>query len=188
MAFKFEEHEILKGLYVITPHLFTDFRGDYKKVYEKNIYTANGFPQSFTETSEIVSNKGVLRGLHFQTQNSQAKLVHVIKGKIFDVAVDLRSGSETFGQWAGFLLTESENKAVLIPEDFAHGFLALEDNTIFTYQCSGEYCPEYCGGIQWDDPALNVTWPLEDIGSPILSDKDKYSNMTLEEYRRKYID
>lgn len=187
MAFSFQEHDKLKGLYVITPHLFTDFRGDYKKAYEKEVYTANGIPQDFTETSEIVSNRGVLRGLHFQTEDSQAKLVHVIKGKIYDVAVDLRPGSKTFGQWAGFLLTEGDNKSIFVPEDFAHGFLVLEDNTVFTYQCSGKYRPEYCGGIRWDDPELNIEWPLGDLEEPILSDKDKYSNMTVAEYRQKFI-
>lgn len=184
VPFHFQEHETIKGLFEITPHLFTDFRGGYKKVYEKTIYSTNGIPQEFTETSEIVSGKGVLRGLHYQTKDSQAKLVHVIKGKIYDVAVDLRPGSETFGQWAGFLLTEGDNKAVFIPEDFAHGFLVLEDDTIFTYQCSGVYRPEYCGGIQWDDPGLNITWPLDNIGSPIMSEKDKH-NITVETYRQR---
>lgn len=188
MAFQFEEHSTIKGLYVITPHLFTDFRGDYKKVYEKNAYAANGILHAFTETSEIVSGKGVLRGLHYQTENSQAKLVHVIKGKIFDVAVDLRPGSETLGQWAGFLLEEGDNKAVFIPENFAHGFLVLEDNTVFTYQCSGQYCPEYCGGIRWNDPSLNVAWPLDEIGMPILSEKDKSGTISVEEYRRRFVD
>lgn len=187
MGFTFEEDEKIKGLRVINVHRFTDFRGEYKKVYEQNIYSENQIPMVFTETSEIVSNRGVLRGLHFQTHNSQAKLVHVIKGKIYDVAVDLRPDSETFGQWKGYLLTEGDGKSVLVPEDFAHGFLVLEDNTIFTYQCSGKYEPEYCGGIRWDDPALNIPWPLGDLEEPILSDKDKYSNMTVEEYRKKYI-
>lgn len=188
VPFDFEEHETIKGLYLITPHLFTDFRGGYKKVYEKNAYSDHGIGQSFSETSEIVSGKGVLRGLHYQTKDSQAKLVHVIKGKIFDVAVDLRLNSDTFGQWAGFMLEEGENNAVFIPEDFAHGFLVLEDNTVFTYQCSGEYRPEYCGGIRWDDPDLNVAWPLEEIGTPILSEKDKNNTITVEEYSRRFVD
>lgn len=179
----FQEHETIRGLYVITPHLFTDFRGDYKKVYEKGAYSAYGIIQEFSETSEITSNKGVLRGLHYQTRDSQAKLVHVIKGKIFDVAIDLRPNSKTFGEWASFLLTEADNKSVFIPENFAHGFVALEDNTIFSYQCSGVYRSEYCGGIMWDDSDLSIDWPLakEEI---ILSEKDRH-NIRLIDYKKK---
>lgn len=180
----FQEHETIRGLYVITPHLFTDFRGDYKKVYEKGAYSAHGISQAFSETSEIVSGKGVCRGLHYQTVDSQAKLVHVIKGKLFDVAVDLRPDSETFGQWAGYLLSGDDNKAIFIPEDFAHGFLVLEDQTIFTYQCSGTYRPEYCGGIMWNDSDLSIDWPLtkEEI---ILSEKDKH-NIRLIDYKKNH--
>ena len=185
VPFSFQEHSTIRGLYLITPHLFSDFRGDYKKVYEKEIYAAHGIRAEFTETSEIVSGKGVLRGLHYQTVDSQAKLVHVIKGKIYDVAVDLRPDSETFGQWAGYLLEEGDNKAVYIPEDFAHGFLVLEDNTVFTYQCSGVYRPEYCGGIQWNESELSIDWPLEDIPEVILSEKDRSSNITVWEYRER---
>ena len=183
--FSFQEDSRIKGLTLIYPHLFRDFRGDYIKVYEKEIYSEHGIHAVFTETSEIVSGKGVLRGLHYQTKDSQAKLVHVIRGKIFDVAVDLRPNSETFGEWRGFLLEGGDNKAVYVPEDFAHGFLVLEDNTVFTYQCSGIYRPEYCGGIKWNDDALSIEWPLEKIGDPILSEKDRSSNITIEEYRRK---
>lgn len=182
MPFTFEEHPLIKDLYTITPHLFTDIRGDYKKTYEKYIYTEHGLRQEFTETSEIISNRGVFRGLHFQTVDSQAKLVHVIKGRIFDVAVDLRTESKTFGKWASFLLSDEDNQVVLIPEGFAHGFLALEDNTIFTYQCSGAYRPEYCGGIRWDDADLNIDWPLDEVGHMIMSEKDKH-NISIREYQ-----
>ena len=185
MGFDFKEHEVIKGVYVITPHRFSDFRGDYIKVFEKNIYGENGITQLFNETSEIVSNRGVLRGLHFQTKDSQAKLVHVIKGKIFDVAVDLRKGSSTFGQFACFTLTPEDRKTIFIPEDFAHGFLTLEDDTIFTYQCSGSYRPEYCGGIMWNDREIGIDWPLDEE-EIILSDKDK-KNMSISNYRDKYI-
>ena len=180
--FRFQEHEEIKGLYLINCKLFTDFRGDYKKVYEKKEYCAHGITQEFTETSDIVSARGVLRGLHYQTQDSQAKLVHVIKGKLFDVAVDLRPDSPTFGKWASFLLTEGDNRAVFIPEDFAHGFVALEDNTVFSYQCSGVYRPEYCGGIIWNDSELSIDWPLAK-GEIILSEKDK-KNIRLVDYKR----
>lgn len=185
MGFDFKEHEIIKGVYIITPHKFSDFRGDYIKVYEKNIYAENGVTQSFSETSEIVSSKGVLRGLHFQTKDSQAKLVHVIKGKIFDVAVDLRPNSETFGKYVCFTLTPENRETIFIPEDFAHGFVALEDNTIFTYQCSGIYRPEFCGGIMWNDQEIGVEWPI-DKSEIVLSEKDK-SNISLRNYRERYL-
>ena len=181
--FTFTEHEIIKGLYTITPKLFTDFRGGYRKVYERDVYCRHGISQIFSESSEITSNKGVFRGLHYQTKDSQAKLVRVIKGTIFDIAVDLRPDSETFGQCATFLLKEGDNKAVFIPEDFAHGFLALENNTIFAYMCTGTYRPEYCGGIAWDDPQLAIDWPIKEL---ILSEKDQH-NMSVEDYRSSVI-
>lgn len=172
MAFTFSKTNI-NELLVITPHMFLDDRGLYKKYYEKNIFKENGITCEFTESSDIVSDKGVIRGLHYQTEKSQAKLIHVIKGSIFDVAVDLRKDSSTFGQWYSKLLTAEDNLAMFIPEGFAHGFLALEDNTIFSYQCSGEYVPSACGGIKWDDSDLNIDWPINLIDKLIISDKDK---------------
>ena len=186
LEMKIIEHERIKGLKIIDTDTVKDFRGEYNKKYEKNIYEDSGIYDVFTETSEILSSKGVLRGLHFQTRYSQAKLVHVIKGKVYDVAVDLRPDSETFGEWAGFYLEEGDNKAVMIPENFAHGFLVLEDNTIFTYQCSGTYDPPSCGGIQWDDASLNISWPLEKIESLKISEKDMHKNMSLLEYKAKF--
>ncbi len=186
MPFLFEEHRRIKGLYIITPHSFIDCRGEYKKVYEKNIYAEHGLTQSFNEASEIVSDKGVLRGLHFQIEDSQAKLLHVIRGSLFDVAVDLRVGSPSFGEWASFTLSGNYNKAIFIPEGFAHGFLTLENQTIFAYQCSGKYIPASCGGIAWDDPTLAINWPLpEGMVEPILSEKDK-NNMSITEFAAKF--
>lgn len=172
MGFEFKDTDIC-GLKVIEVHMAPDERGIYRKYYEKNIYKENGIDVDFTESSDIFSRKGVIRGLHYQTINSQAKLLHVIKGKIYDVALDLRPESETFGQWKGIFLNENDNKAIFIPEGFAHGFLALEEDTIFSYQCSGKYIPSACGGIIWNDTKLNITWPLNDIKKLILSDKDK---------------
>jgi len=183
MAFEFEKTEIA-GLMVIHPHMYPDERGLYKKNYEKNIFEENGIVSSFTESSDLYSNKGALRGLHYQTADSQAKLIHVISGVLFDVALDLRADSPTFGHYHTELLKAEENKVVFIPEGFAHGFIALTDGTIFSYQCSGSYVPEACGGIRWDDPDLNIPWPLKEYGveKVIATEKDK-KWPTLSEYR-----
>lgn len=174
MAFKFEQTE-MEGLIVITPHMFPDERGLYKKCYEKNIYRANGITEEFGETSDIYSQKGALRGLHYQTEEAQAKLIHVISGTLFDVALDLRVHSKTFGKYHTELLKAEEQKVLYIPSGFAHGFISLEDNTIFSYQCSGKYIPEACGGIRWDDEELNIPWPLKEYGidNVIATAKDR---------------
>lgn len=182
MAFEFYKTKI-DGLLVITPHMFPDERGLYKKYFEKEFFEAHGINSKFTESSDLYSKKGALRGLHYQSKNSQAKLIHVIAGTLFDVALDLREDSSTYGQYHVELLTASDNKVVFIPEGFAHGFIALEDNTVFSYQCSGKYDPKSCGGIRWDDPELNIPWPLEEYGVTeiIATDKDR-KWPTLEEY------
>ena len=182
MPFKFQKTEI-DGLLVFKPHIFTDMRGLYNKNYEKYIFAENGISCDFTECSDLYSKKGVIRGLHYQTRESQAKLIHVIKGILFDVAVDLREGSRTFGKYHMVLLDDQNRQGVFIPEGFAHGFLSLMDDTIFTYQCSGRYIPEACGGIQWNDPGLNIPWPLNEYGIErvILTEKDK-NWPTLDEY------
>ncbi len=173
MSFEFEKIEI-DGVIRIIPHLFEDVRGVYNKIYEKEIFKKNGIVSDFTESSDLYSTKGALRGLHYQTKSPQAKLVHCISGKIYDVVVDLRTSSKTFGEWHGEILSADDNIALYIPEGFAHGFIALEDNTIFSYQCSGEYLPEYCGGIRWDDTELKITWPLKEYGidNIIATEKD----------------
>ena len=145
MPFEFGKTNI-KGLIVIKPHMFPDDRGLYKKYYEKNIFAENGISCRFTESSDLYSKKGALRGLHYQTVDSQAKLIHVISGVLFDVALDLRENSLTFGEYHTELLKAEDNKVIFIPEGFAHGFIALTDNTVFSYQCSGRYVPEACGG------------------------------------------
>lgn len=174
MSFIFNKTEI-DDLISIMPHMFLDERGVYKKYYEKNIFAENGITCEFSESSDLHSKKGALRGLHYQMVESQAKLIHVISGTVFDVALDLRPNSKTFGQYHTELLKAEENKVVFIPEGFAHGFISLTDNTIFSYQCSGRYIPEVCGGIRWDDPVLNIPWPLEEygIGQVIVTEKDK---------------
>lgn len=182
MPFVFKKTEI-EGLLVIEPHMFPDDRGLYEKHYEKFVFAENGITCDFTESSDLYSAKGALRGLHYQTEESQTKLIHVIKGKLFDVAVDLRDNSPTFGKYHVELLDAEEHKVVFIPEGFAHGFIALMDDTIFSYQCSGRYIPRACGGIRWDDPTLNIPWPLTEYGVDrvIATEKDK-TWPTFEEY------
>lgn len=174
MAFDFIKTEF-EGLFVIKPHKFEDFRGLYEKHYEANIFKEHGLDLSFTESSDLYTNKGSIRGLHFQTVESQAKLVRVVKGKIFDVAIDMRKDSKTYMKHFSIILDDQENISVYIPEGFAHGFLALEDDTIFSYHCCGRYLPEFCGGLRWDDPKLNIKWPIEEysINSMLITDKDQ---------------
>ena len=172
MSLRFNKTSIA-GLTLIEPHLFFDERGCYKKYYEKNAFAENGISGEFTESSEIISGKGVIRGLHYQTKFSQAKLIHVIAGEIFDVALDLRPESDTFEKWEAFHLRSDKHIILYIPEGFAHGFLALENNTVFSYQCTGKYDPIASEGILWNDPTLNINWPLSRVDKVIVSEKDK---------------
>lgn len=182
MSFEFKNTE-MDGLLLITHHYYSDDRGTYKKFYEKKTFFENGVTCEFTESSDLCSKKGALRGLHYQTEDSQAKLIHVISGIIFDVALDLRENSPTFGCCHTELLKSTENKAVFIPEGFAHGFIALTDDVIFSYQSSGRYRPEECGGIRWNDPNLSIPWPLEEYGVKEIIVTEKDSNWpTLTEY------
>lgn len=185
MAFEFKKIEI-EGLVIIQPHMYSDDRGLYKKYYEKRIFAENGITCEFTESSDLYSKKGTLRGLHYQTINSQAKLIHVIEGTLFDVALDLREDSVTFGKFHTELIKAKENKVIYIPEGFAHGFISLTEDMIFSYQCSGSYMPEACAGIRWDDPELSIPWPLEEYGieKVIATEKDK-NWPTLAEYKSK---
>lgn len=185
MAFHFHKTEI-DGVMIIEPHMFPDTRGLYEKHYEKRIFAKNGIIFEFTESSDLFSRKGALRGLHYQNEESQAKLVRVIQGVLFDVALDLRNGSPTFGKYHTELLDGRKRSAVFIPEGFAHGFLSLTDDTVFSYQSSGRYIPEACGGIRWDDPGLNIPWPLSEYGIDhvVATEKDQ-SWPTLREYIEK---
>ena len=187
MAFEFKKTKI-EGLLIIQPHMYPDERGLYEKFYERNIFAENGVTCSFTEASDLSSKKGALRGLHYQTVDSQAKLIHAISGVLFDVALDLRENSPTFGEYHTELLKAKDNKIIFIPEGFAHGFIALTDNTIFSYLCSGRYVPEACGGIRWDDPELSIPWPLKEYGveKVIATEKDK-NWPTLSEYKLRNV-
>ena len=179
----------IEGLCVITPAVHGDARGYFMETYSQRDMEEAGLPIVFVQDNQSMSSKGVLRGLHFQKQYSQTKLVRVIKGEVYDVAVDLRSGSETYGKWHGELLTEENKKQFLIPRGFAHGFLVLSDTAEFCYKCDDFYHPNDEGGLAWNDPAIGIDWPqlqgeyqgsasaegytLED-GTPLnLSDKDQ---------------
>lgn len=169
------ERTPIKGLTLIHPHVFEDERGYFIKDFERNFYTENGLPVDFLEANESKSKKGTIRGLHFQQKFSQGKLIRVIKGSVYDVAVDLRFGSPTFGKWMGFELSEYNHDVLYIPEGFAHGFLALEEDSIFSYKCTNKYAPEFDSGVKFNDPEIGVEWPVERVGgwaNVITSAKD----------------
>ena len=176
--FKFTETEI-EGVYIIEPIVFGDNRGYFMETYNYNEFKEAGLDMVFVQDNQSKSKKGVLRGLHFQKTHSQGKLVRVIEGEVFDVAVDLRKDSKTYGKWVGVILSKDNKKQFYIPEGFAHGFLVLSDEAEFTYKCTDFYHPEDEGGIAWNDPDIGVKWPMEGIEKVILSDKDK-NNKKLE--------
>ena len=149
----------IAGLCIIQPAVHGDSRGYFMETYNQNDMREAGLDMVFVQDNQSMSVKGVLRGLHFQKQYAQGKLVRVIKGSVFDVAVDLRKGSETFGKWFGVELTEENKKQCYIPEGFAHGFLVLSDIAEFCYKCTDFYHPGDEGGLAWNDPAIGIVWP-----------------------------
>ena len=177
--FLFKETSI-KGVYIIEPNKYGDNRGYFMETYKEEDFKAAGLDYRFVQDNQSSSRKGVLRGLHFQKTFPQAKLVRVLKGEVFDVAVDLRKGSETYGQWVGVLLSEENHRQFMIPRGFAHGFLVVSETAEFAYKCDEKYHPEDEGGLLWNDPDVNVQWPK--VGEVILSEKDK-KNPLLSESR-----
>lgn len=180
--FTFTETKI-KGVYIIDVKTYGDHRGYFMETYKEDDFTAAGLNYRFVQDNQSSSRKGVLRGLHFQKTYPQAKIVRVLKGEVFDVAVDLRKGSETYGQWVGVLLSEANHRQFMIPRGFAHGFVVVSDQAEFAYKCDEKYHPEDEGGLLWNDPDVNVEWP--DVGEIILSEKDK-KNPTLAECRMEF--
>lgn len=176
----------ISGLVKIHPFFAPDERGFFSKVFEKEIFKRNGIMIEPFEELQSYSHKGVLRGLHFQRQHSQDKLVRVLHGKVFDVAVDLRRGSDTFGQWEGFYLSAEQREMLYIPKGFAHGFLALEEDTLFSYLCGDRYDPQSDGGILWKDTDLGVKWPLDEVEKVIISEKDQ-KLQTFSQFKDLYI-
>ncbi len=175
--FTFQESEI-KGVYIIDVKCYGDQRGYFMEIYKQSDFEAAGLIYHFVQDNQSASRKGVLRGLHFQKTHPQAKLVRVISGEVYDAAVDLRVGSNTYGKWTGVILSEENKRQFLIPRGFAHGFVVLSDFAIFSYKCDDFYHPEDEGGILWNDPEIGIEWP--DVDEIILSEKDK-KNPTLAE-------
>ncbi len=163
----------IDGLYLIKPKLFRDDRGYFFESYSKKEFFDAGLKMEFVQDNQSFSKQGVLRGLHFQTINSQGKLVRVIKGEIFDVAVDLRKESSTYGSYEAFILNEENQNQLYIPEGFAHGFLTLSDEAIINYKCTDYYNPQGESGIIFDDSTLGIKWPLDKVKKVILSEKDR---------------
>ncbi|WP_286906555.1 dTDP-4-dehydrorhamnose 3,5-epimerase [Clostridium sp. UBA1652] len=176
----------IKDLYIIEPKVFGDSRGYFMEVYNKDDFFEAGLTMEFVQDNESRSKKGVLRGMHFQTKHTQGKLVRATRGEVYDVAVDLRKGSPTFGQWEGVLLTEENKRQFYVPEGFAHGFLVVSDEAVFNYKCTDFYSPEYDSGLLWNDPEVGIKWPLEGIDKLLLSEKDKVQK-TLKELDLQFI-
>lgn len=167
--------EIIKtsidGVVILEPKVFGDNRGYFMETYSKSDFAQVGLFYDFVQDNQSKSSKGVLRGLHFQKKHPQAKCVRVLEGEVFDVAVDLRKNSPTYGRYVGVVLSENNNRIFMIPRGFAHGFLVLSDFATFAYKCDDFYHPEDEGGIMWDDPDINIQWPfVDDI---VLSEKDR---------------
>ena len=163
----------IEGLYVIEPTVFKDERGYFMETYNQNDFKEAGLDITFVQDNQSMSVKGVLRGLHFQKQYPQGKLVRAVRGTVFDVAVDLRSDSKTYGKWFGVTLSAENKKQFYIPEGFAHGFLVLSDEAEFAYKCTDFYHPGDEGGLLWSDPEIGVDLPIEPGMELIISDKDK---------------
>lgn len=171
---KFKKNETsIEGVYVIEPTVFGDERGYFMETYSEAEFAEIGITNKFVQDNQSKSRKGVLRGLHFQKQNSQAKLVRVIKGAVYDVAVDLRPGSKTYGKYEGVMLTEENKKMFMIPRGFAHGFLVVSDEAEFVYKCDDIYNHEVEGGLKWDDPDVNIAWPMDGIDKSELLTSEK---------------
>jgi len=159
----------LPGCMVIEPQVFGDTRGFLYESYNEGKFRAAGIDRRFVQSNVSRSSRGVLRGLHYQWPHPQGKLVSVLEGEVYDVAVDIRRGSPTFGQWTAVMLTGQNHRHFWIPEGFAHGFCVVSEHATFTYQCTDLYHPETDGGVSWNDPAIGIDWP---ISEPLLSDKD----------------
>ena len=174
MPFEFEKQSI-EDVILIKPKVFGDNRGFFMETYKKSEFVANGIDVEFTQDNHSKQTKGVLRGLHYQAKPyGQAILIRCVKGSIYDVAVDIRKNSKTFGQYVKVELSEENRNMVFIPEGFAHGFVALSDDVEIFYKASGEYVPQADKGILWNDKEINIDWGID--FEPILSDKDKYQS------------
>lgn len=162
----------IEGLVVVEPTVFGDSRGYFMETYNYNDFKAAGLDMIFVQDNQSKSKKGVLRGLHYQKKNPQGKLVRVVSGEVYDVAVDLRKGSKSYGKWYGVLLSAENKRQFYIPEGFAHGFLVVSDTAEFVYKCTRFYDPTDEGGLLWNDTEIGVEWPISEGMEILLSDKD----------------
>jgi dTDP-4-dehydrorhamnose 3,5-epimerase len=170
MSFTVEPLEI-PDVVVVSPTLRRDTRGWFMETYRASVFEALGLPEHFVQDNLVRSVRGALRGMHYQLDPAaQGKLVSVVHGRIFDVAVDVRGGSESYGRWVGRLLDEASGESLWIPPGFAHGYIVLSENAYVSYKVTAEYRPELDGGFRWDDPEVGILWPLDD---PLLSDRDR---------------
>jgi len=169
MSIKISRTEIPEVL-IVEPEVFEDSRGFFLESFHQQKYSGKGINKTFVQDNHSRSSKNTLRGLHYQLNTPQAKLVYAVTGKIFDVAADIRKGSPTFGKWVGIVLSDENRFQLYIPEGFAHGICVLSETADVTYKCSALYSPETDSGVNWSDPCLNINWP---VFSPLLSDKDK---------------
>ncbi len=160
----------LPGVKIFEPKVFEDRRGFFMETWNASRYAEWGIPADFVQDNLSLSTRGILRGLHYQQPNPQGKLVYVLQGEVFDVAVDIRYGSPTFGQWTGVSLSAQNRRQLYIPEGFAHGFCVVSEVALFAYKCTEFYLPDNDKGIHWNDPELNIQWPIVE---PTLSAKDK---------------
>lgn len=160
----------LPDVLILEPKSFGDARGFFMETWQQERYEAIGIKEKFVQDNLSFSSRGVLRGLHYQNPNAQGKLVSVVQGEVFDVAVDIRVGSPTLGQWVGVNLSGENHRQLWVPPGFAHGFCVLSDTAYFTYKCTDVYTPSAEGGIMWNDPDIGIEWPIEDA---LLSEKDK---------------
>lgn len=175
----------LKDAYILEPKVFGDHRGFFMETYNAKLLEEQGFSLNFVQDNHALSKEsGVLRGLHYQLEPfAQTKIVRVTKGAVYDVILDIREGSPTYGQWEGFILSEDNKRQLLVPRGFAHGYCTLVENTEFLYKVDNYYSPEHDRGIAWDDPDLNIDWPTS---NPILSDKDT-KHPYLKDLERQFI-
>lgn len=165
----FSPSPVLEDVIIIEPDIIADTRGHFMETYHREKFAASGIDVTFVQHNQSMSVRGTLRGLHYQIKRPQGKLVRILYGEVFDVAVDIRRSSPTCGKWHGIVLSADNKKAVYIPPNFAHGFCVLSDRAEFSYKCTDFYAPEYERAIRWNDPDLAIDWPNND---PILSDKD----------------
>lgn len=162
---------------ILEPKVFGDDRGFFMETFRANEFAENCAVRDFVQENHSKSRQGILRGLHYQMEQTQGKLVRVVSGCVYDVAVDVRKSSPTFGQWVGVELSADNKRQLWVPEGFAHGFYVMTETAEFVYKCTDYYAPEYEKSLRWDDPTLNISWPLVDGAAPLLSDKDQNGDL-----------